>query len=113
MLEVKATVVEYGFINIKPDLILLYYARDKNVKKIFCPGIEAMGIIVASPSCTEYHWGTLIAFYFRSFSMSFQEIICYSFQDRAQEDACAKRRYLKLLPHFIRVANLVKSFLNC
>ena len=30
----------------------LYYARDKNVNKIFCPGSEAMGIIVASPSCT-------------------------------------------------------------
>ena len=26
---------------------------------LFCPGCESMGIIVASPSCTEYHWGTL------------------------------------------------------
>ena len=31
----------------------------------FCPGREAMGIIVASPSCTKYLWATLIVFCFR------------------------------------------------
>ena len=28
--------------------------------KIFCPGDEALWIIVASPSCTLYQWGSLI-----------------------------------------------------
>ncbi len=32
---------------------------------LFCPGYEAMMIIVASPSCTAYLWGSLIAFYTR------------------------------------------------
>ncbi len=42
---------------------LLYFATDNKVNTFFCPGCEAMSSIVASPSCTAYHWGTLIALY--------------------------------------------------
>lgn len=36
---------------------------EKDVNKIlFCPGTQSMWFIVASPSCTQYLWGTLIAF---------------------------------------------------
>ena len=41
---------------------LLYFATDKKVNGFFCPGCEAMGSIVASPSCTAYQLGSLIAF---------------------------------------------------
>ncbi len=42
----------------------------------FCPGKEAMWDIVASPSCTKYHCGSLIAFYVRRINRRRAPALC-------------------------------------
>ncbi len=48
-----------------PGRSISWYSRKKSgfLNSVFCPGYISLVNIVASPSCTEYHWGTLIAFY--------------------------------------------------